>query len=90
MVVLSEAYCKSSWCLHELNLAYSRQARENRNTLVLVVLEDVPESLRTDCIRHLMRTQTYLTWSVDLQGQALFRRRLSAVLQATSDTSAAW
>ena len=80
IVVLSKAYCESKWCRYELNLAHHQLLDENRNTLVLILLEDVPKSSQYASLRYVMRTRTYLVWSSDIEGQKLFWRRLKAVL----------
>lgn len=80
VIVLSRAFLESSWCQYELNLSKERLMEQERNDLVIILLEDIPKKLQNGRIRHLIRTRTYLAWVCDIEGQKLFWQRLHKVL----------
>lgn len=80
IIVLSRAYVESKWCMYELDLAEHRLLEENRNSLVLILLEDIPKSMQSNSLRFIMKTRTYLAWRTDIEGQRLFWCRLYQVL----------
>lgn len=45
-----------------MNLAHHRLVEERRSSLVLILLEPIPEKSRTKTLDHLMKSMTYLEW----------------------------
>jgi len=62
VIILTQKYLESQWCLFELNLAYHRLLEARRTSFVLVLMEHIPNSMRTKVLSYLMRSRTYLEW----------------------------
>ncbi|KAK7505250.1 hypothetical protein BaRGS_00003412 [Batillaria attramentaria] len=60
IVILTTNFVRSFWGMEELQQAYLQSLEERRRHLVLVVLEDVPQSDMTPVLRRCCKTFTYL------------------------------
>ncbi|KAJ0002467.1 hypothetical protein NQD34_007616 [Periophthalmus magnuspinnatus] len=83
--VLSAHFVKSEWCHYELYFAtHQRQAR-GPDSVVLVLLEPLPEYLipsKYHQLKSMMRRHTYLEWPQEKAKQRLFWANLRAALQS--------
>ncbi|CAG7820427.1 unnamed protein product [Allacma fusca] len=79
VVIVSKSYLESQWCLYEMNLAYHRLIESYRKDFVVVLLEDIPSSLRTKSLNFLLLSRTYLEWpgvTSSLSEQNTFWKRI--------------
>jgi hypothetical protein len=78
IIVLSDNFAKSQWCQYELAMAQLRLDADGtcRELLVLVLLSNISGENLTPRLRFLLTTKTYLSWSEEPDGQALFWRGL--------------
>ncbi|KAL8613887.1 hypothetical protein ACOMHN_032877 [Nucella lapillus] len=60
IVVLTNSFVRSGWAMEELEHAYRQSIEERRRHLVVVVLEDVPQSEMGAVLRRCCKTFTYL------------------------------
>ncbi|XP_013415489.2 toll-like receptor 1 [Lingula anatina] len=81
ILVLSNNFAESQWCQLEMTMAQHKLFDENKDILVLVLLEDIkPENL-SNRLTLLLRKQTYIEWPREEEGQDLFWERVKAALQ---------
>ncbi|XP_023930402.1 toll-like receptor 13 [Lingula anatina] len=84
ILVLSNNFAQSQWCQLEMTMAQHKLFDENKDILVLILLEDIkPENL-SNRLTLLLRKQTYIEWPREEEGQELFWERVKASLQIHS------
>ena len=80
LLVLSPNFIQSNWCHFEMQMARNRLFEEGKDVLILVILEPLPTGTVNKTLSQLLSQKVYLEWTLDLEGQELFWRRLSDVL----------
>ncbi|XP_019363509.1 PREDICTED: toll-like receptor 2 [Gavialis gangeticus] len=88
LFVLSPSFVNSCWCQYELYFAEHRVLNENQDSLIMVVLEDLPPNSvpqKFSKLRKLLKRKTYLKWSPEEQKQKIFWHQLTAVLKTSND-----
>ncbi|KFP33450.1 Toll-like receptor 2 type-1 [Colius striatus] len=88
LFVLSPSFVNSCWCQYELYFAEHRVLNENQDSLIMIVLEDLPLNSvpqKFSKLRKLMKRKTYLKWSPEEHKQKLFWHQLAAVLKTTNE-----
>lgn len=83
--VLSAHFVKSNWCHYELYFASHQHLARSSDSVVLVLLEPVPQYLipsKYYQLKSMMARHTYLEWPQDRAKQKLFWANLRAALQA--------
>ena len=82
ILVLSPPFLESGWCHFEVQMARYQLFKVGKDVLVLVVLEDLSaaEVAKSKTLRTLMETKTYLKWTDEEEGKALFWKRLQLAL----------
>ena len=81
LLVVSNAFAISQWCQLELTLAQHRLLEDDRNALILVLIETLKRENITPRLSLQMKRQTYMKWTEDPVGQALFWKKLHRALQ---------
>ena len=81
LLVVSNAFAISQWCQLELTLAQHRLLEEDRNAMILVLLEPLKRENITPRLLLQMKRQTYMEWTEDPVGQKLFWKKLRRALQ---------
>ncbi|GFY41487.1 toll-like receptor 2 [Trichonephila inaurata madagascariensis] len=82
ILILTEDFIKSEWCMFELHMAQHRLFDDTRDCLILVKFYDINKKLYTKNLRYLEKTRTCLTWTEDKTGQKLFWEKMKRVLGA--------
>ncbi|KFP89577.1 PREDICTED: toll-like receptor 2 [Apaloderma vittatum] len=88
LFVLSPSFVNSCWCQYELYFAEHRVLNENQDSLIMIVLEDLPPDSvpqKFSKLRKLLKRKTYLKWSPEEHKQKMFWRQLAAVLKTTNE-----
>ncbi|XP_023778822.1 toll-like receptor 2 [Cyanistes caeruleus] len=88
LFVLSPSFVNSCWCQYELYFAEHRVLNENLDSLIMIVLEDLPPHSvpqKFSKLRKLLRRKTYLKWSLEEHKQKMFWHQLKAVLKTTNE-----
>nr|XP_008100955.2 PREDICTED: toll-like receptor 2 [Anolis carolinensis] len=88
LFVLSPSFVNSCWCQYELYFAEHRVLNENQDSLIMIVLEDLPPNSvpqKFSKLRKLLKRKTYLKWSSEEHKQKLFWCQLNAVLKTTNE-----
>ncbi|XP_026213132.1 toll-like receptor 1 [Anabas testudineus] len=83
--VLSAHFVKSEWCHYELYFASHQRLTRGSDSIVLVLLEPLPQYLipsKYYQLKSMMKRHTYLEWPQDRAKQRLFWANLRAALQA--------
>lgn len=83
--VLSANFVKSEWCHYELYFASHQRLSLGSDSIVLVVLEPLPQYLipsKYYQLKGMMNRHTYLEWPQDRAKRRLFWANLRAALQA--------
>ena len=84
VLIVSENFVQSHWCLWELHLAQHSLLEEKRNGLILVVIGKLKMGQLPPTLRFLMKTRIYLEWDPDPRKQHLFWERLRGALAPSS------
>ncbi|XP_074673163.1 uncharacterized protein LOC141920400 [Strix aluco] len=88
LFVLSPSFVNSCWCQYELYFAEHRVLNENQDSLIMIVLEDLPPNSvpqKFSKLRKLLKRKTYLKWSPEEHKQKMFWHQLAAVLKTTNE-----
>ncbi|XP_008491480.2 toll-like receptor 2 [Calypte anna] len=88
LFVLSPSFVNSCWCQYELYFAEHRVLNENQDSLIMIVLEDLPPDSvpqKFSKLRKLLKRKTYLKWSPEEHKQKMFWHQLAAVLRTTNE-----
>lgn len=88
LFVLSPSFVNSCWCQYELYFAEHRVLDENQDSLIMIVLEDLPPNSvpqKFSKLRKLLKRKTYLKWSPEEHKQRIFWHQLAAVLKTTNE-----
>ncbi|KAF8790507.1 toll-like receptor 2 [Argiope bruennichi] len=80
ILILTEDFIKSEWCMFELHMAQHRLFDDTRDCLILVKLKDIDRKIYTKNLMYLEKTRTCLTWTEDKTGQKLFWERMRRAL----------
>ncbi|KAM9356738.1 toll-like receptor 1 [Symphorus nematophorus] len=83
--VLSAHFVKSEWCHYELYFASHQRLTQGSDSVVLVLLEPLPQYLipaKYYQLKSMMGRHTYLEWPQDRAKHRLFWANLRAALQA--------
>lgn len=83
VVILSEAFLRSKWCIYEFNMARMETiySRDGSSCLVVVMLEDVATRDMSNEMLDWIQSNTYLEYTTDTEGEELFWNNLNDALQ---------
>ncbi|XP_045212234.2 toll-like receptor 4 [Mercenaria mercenaria] len=83
VVILSNEFLKSKWCVYEFNMARmeSIYSRGGENCLVVVMLEDVPTRNMTTEMLQWIKSNTYIEYTTEEEGELLFWDNLMEALR---------
>nr|KAG5687318.1 hypothetical protein BaRGS_011724 [Batillaria attramentaria] len=80
LMLFSKSFCESQWCQFELNLCL-RHVMDYDDTLVVVLLHDIPSRDLTPAMMAVMKTMTYIEWDESPEAVASFWGRIRLALQ---------
>uniref|UniRef100_A0A8C4VU74 TIR domain-containing protein n=1 Tax=Gopherus evgoodei TaxID=1825980 RepID=A0A8C4VU74_9SAUR len=81
--VLSPNFVQSEWCHYELYFAHHKLFSESSSSLILILLEPIPQyliSARYHKLKALMAKRTYLEWPKEKSKHGLFWANLKATI----------
>src|SRR6218665_3861907 len=85
LLVVSNAFASSPWCHFELTMAQTRLMEEDRDSLVLILLEEIADCNLTPRLQIQMQRRTYIEWTKQSNvGQQLFWANLKHALDKPS------
>ena len=76
LVVMSENFVNSGWCVEEVQMTRS----VDRNKFIVIMYSDVSAVRTPVVIQRLLETRTYIEWVEDAPAQALFWKKLRKAL----------
>ena len=80
VLILSNNFARSQWCQFEMTMAQLRSVEEGNHTLVVVMLETIQTRNMSTSLNVLLKTTTFIQWTVDKKGEELFWKRLAAAV----------
>src|SRR6218665_500737 len=87
LLVVSNTFALSPWCHFELAMAQTRLMEEDRDSLVLILLEEIADCNLTLRLQIQMQRRTYIEWTKQSNvGQQLFWANLKHTLAKSSDS----
>src|SRR6218665_736468 len=85
LLIVSNAFALSPWCHFELTMAQTRLMEEDRDSLVLILLEEIADCNLTPRLQIQMQRRTYIEWTKQSNvGQQLFWANLKHALDKPS------
>ena len=86
ILVLSKSFLESGWCEFELQMACMENINKGRNTIIVVMLEDLPAKKMSGSLRLLIRKNTYIEWSKDEDLKENFWEKMRVALGSVDFT----
>ncbi|XP_059577618.1 toll-like receptor 1 [Alligator mississippiensis] len=89
--VLSPNFVQSEWCHYELYFAHHKLFSESSNSLILILLDPIPQYIipaRYHKLKALMAKRTYLEWPKEKNKHGLFWANLRAAININLPLSA--
>ena len=80
ILILTNAFMRSQWCQLEMTLAQHHLFEQDRNSLILVILEPIHKYNMTPRLALQMRTHTYIEWTENRAGKELFFKKLERAI----------
>ena len=65
LVILTPRFVEDNWCYFQLSMAHQRMLEEGRNTLIIILLEDIPNERMTLILRELFCKVRCFKWPLD-------------------------
>ncbi|OWF48816.1 toll-like receptor 2 [Mizuhopecten yessoensis] len=81
ILVFSEDFADSEWCLFEATTAYNRILAEGASSVVIIMLEDIRHRPVDNTIRNLLHAVAYIEWGSERSDRPVFFRKLLDALQ---------
>ncbi|RXM94788.1 Toll-like receptor 13 [Acipenser ruthenus] len=87
LCIISRHYLESEWCSREIQVASFRLFDEQKDVLVLVFLEDIPNCQLSPYhrMRKLVKKKTYLNWPKCEEETRLFWHKLNTALETREE-----
>ncbi|XP_077988118.1 toll-like receptor 2 type-2 [Glandiceps talaboti] len=82
MLILSPGFAQSEWCYFEMRMALDKLFTGNRDVLLLVMLEDIPDDKLPRVLRTIFLTRKYIKWPENESGRQLFWEELKVALRS--------
>src|SRR6218665_27766 len=86
VLIVSNAFAVSQWCHFEMTMAQSRVFQDDRDNLILVMLEEIPDCNMSPRLRMLTERQTYVQWVDHELGKQLFWVKLRQALAKPTES----
>ncbi|KAL4220541.1 hypothetical protein ACF0H5_020939 [Mactra antiquata] len=80
ILVLSNSFATSDWCMFELKVAHSMHIEENVDVIVILI-EEIEAKNMNNSMKVLLETTTYIEWTEDLVGHELFTAKLKEAMR---------
>ena len=80
ILLLTNKFAQSRWCQLETALAQDAYLNDNRDVIIMVLLEPIKSENMTARLLSLIQKKTYIEWTEHEKGQALFWKRMRRAL----------
>ncbi|XP_061170221.1 toll-like receptor 4 [Saccostrea echinata] len=81
LIILSNSFAQSHWCLFETMLAQVRSINNGKETVIVVILENILSKHMTNSLHVLLKTITFIEWTNEKSGKEMFWNRLVAAIR---------
>ncbi|KAL4217811.1 Toll6p [Mactra antiquata] len=75
ILVLSNSFANSDWCMFELKIAHSMHIEDNVD-VIAILIEEIEAKNMNNSMKVLLDNTTYLEWTEDMVGNELFVTKL--------------
>ncbi|KAK3577902.1 hypothetical protein CHS0354_008296 [Potamilus streckersoni] len=79
--IMTSSFLRSHWCKYEINIARVNSIEKDTDSMIMVMLEDIPNNLLPLEILELFRSQTYLDYPKTAEERETFWKALSHAVQ---------
>ncbi|KAL3852246.1 hypothetical protein ACJMK2_015914 [Sinanodonta woodiana] len=79
--IMTASFLRSHWCKYEINIARVNSIEKDTDSMIMVMLEDIPNNLLPLEILELFRSQTYLDYPQTAAERETFWKALSHAIQ---------
>jgi len=86
VLIVSNAFAVSHWCHFEMTMAQTKLLEDDRDNLILVLLEEIADCNMTPRLQLQMQKKTYIEWTDNQIGQQLFWAKLRRALSRQSQS----
>ncbi|XP_023236513.1 toll-like receptor 13 [Centruroides sculpturatus] len=80
LLILTDSFVKSQWCMYELHVAQHQLFHYSRDALVFVQVGPIDRNYMSKNLKYLLKTRTYLIWPEDPDKRSEFWSRLHRIL----------
>lgn len=84
LMVVSNAFAASQWCHFEMTMAQTKLLEDDRDNLILILLEEIADCNMNPRLQLQMQKKTYVEWTENAVGQQLFWENLRQTLSTSS------
>lgn len=84
LMVVSNAFAASQWCHFEMTMAQTKLFEDDRDNLILILLEEIADCNMNPRLQLQMQKKTYVEWTENVVGQQLFWENLRQTLSTGS------
>ncbi|XP_061170082.1 toll-like receptor 2 type-2 [Saccostrea echinata] len=82
LIILSNSFAQSHWCRFETMLAQLRLINNGKETVIVVILENILTKNMTNSLHVLLKTITFIEWTNEKSGKEMFWNRLVAAVKS--------
>jgi len=86
LLIVSNAFAVSQWCHFEMTMAQTKLFDDDRDNLILVLLEEIADCNMNPRLQLQMQKKTYIEWTGNQIGQQLFWAKLQQAVTKQSNS----
>ena len=86
LLLVTNAFARSEWCQYEMAMAQHQLIQNDKDNLVLAVMEELLSENVSPKLRLLLKRKVYLQWTNDAVGQEFFWEQLKQMLRSDGDS----
>lgn len=84
LMIVSNAFAASQWCHFEMTMAQTKLFEDDRDNLILVLLEEIADCNMNPRLQLQMQRKTYVEWTENPVGQQLFWEKLREAISSSA------
>ncbi|XP_067672267.1 toll-like receptor 4 [Haliotis asinina] len=79
LVILSRDFLKSSWCIHELQMAHMEGVSTGRDVLLIILMEHIPTNKIPVEVLYHMKSDSYIEYPLEGEKDVFWRRLIASL-----------
>ncbi|XP_046577656.1 toll-like receptor 4 [Haliotis rubra] len=79
LVILSSHFLKSSWCVHELQMAHMESVSTGRDVLLIIMMEHIPTNQIPVEILYHIQSDSYIEYPLEGERDVFWRRLIASL-----------